>query len=82
MEQRTIVSLPIFSKDAMTTKIKKEEELTADQIMIPKIGLSEAQWQISDPLVVQLVFHTRVRFQRSWCHVPRARSARENMSVF
>jgi len=43
MEQWTIVSLPIFSKEEMTSKIKKEEELTADQIMIPKIGLSDAQ---------------------------------------
>lgn len=32
-----------FLKDVMTTVIKKEEKLTADQIMIPKIGSSEAQ---------------------------------------
>lgn len=66
----------------MTTKIKKEEELAADQIMIPKIGLRDAQWHFSDPFVMQLGFHARVRFRKSWCHVPRARSAREKMSVF
>ena len=82
MEQWTIVSLPIFSKEVMTTKIKKEEELAADQIIIPKIGLSNAQWHFSDPFMMQLGFHTHVGFRKSWCHIPRVRSAREKMSVF
>lgn len=43
MERWTIVSLPIFSNGVTTTKIRKEEELAADQVVIPKIGLSDAQ---------------------------------------
>lgn len=76
MEQWTIVSLPIFLKEVMITKIKKEKELAADQILIQKIGLSNAQWHFSDPFMMQLGFCTCVRFRKSWCHIPRARSAR------
>lgn len=65
MEQWTIVGLPNFSKEVMTTKIKKEEELAADQIMIPKISLSDAQQHISDPFMMWLGFHTCVRFHKS-----------------